>query len=355
MSSLDELRSTIKSLDEDIVDLVNERVQTAKKIGEIKQEKQRPIKNYHVEQQVINRFKDHAESAGLLERTGEELAKILITEAVRGQEEDRRQANRKHDGDTYLIVGGEGNMGTWLSQFLQEGGAEVKTVDKSPEADYTSIPSLQGFDCVIISTPVHITPTVISELRKRGTNTVIADITSVKQPVAGELEQAAEAGLPVTSFHPMFDHTTTTLDGKNVVIASLNDEEADSRIQSLFDETAASVTTIPFDEHDDHIRHTLGLPHVISLVFGSVLSSTGMDKEDLLRLGGTTFTEQTRATEQVFQENPDVYHAIQYYTEDNNAFNQIRETLEAVEEASNSDTPYKMRTLMKKGQSFFEE
>ncbi len=353
MTDLEGLRQEIKAKDREIIQLIEERVETARKIGAVKAREGKPIKNYHVEEQVLQRMKDLAGKHGLLDSTAENITETLIQEAVRGQEKHRRN-NADNSGDNYLIVGGEGKMGRWFQDYLRQGGTQVSTVDQGKTADYTTLPALNDYDAVLISTPVHITPQIISELRQRSPDATIADITSVKAPVKEELIAAKEAGLNVTSFHPMFDDTVKTLNGKNVIIASLGVRKADQRIKKLFANTAANISTIPFDEHDQHIVYTLGLPHIASLVFGSVLENTDTDFDTYQSIGGQTFLKHGEAAREVFNENPAVYHAIQHYSEGNQAlFDTVRDALDDVESAAQQQVPAKMQSIMKRGSNYF--
>ena len=353
MSDLDNLRDEIKTKDREIMALIEERVETARKIGAVKSREGKPIKNYHVEEQVLQRMKDLAGEHGLLEATAESITDALIQEAVRGQEKHRRK-QADNSGDNYLIVGGEGKMGRWFQDYLRQGGAQVSTVDKEQTADYTTLPSLKEYDAVLLTTPVHITPQILSELRQRSPDATIADITSVKAPVTDELRAAKNAGLRVTSFHPMFDHTTKTLNGKNVIIASLGVHQADQRIKKLFTNTAAQISTIPFEEHDQHIVYTLGLPHIASLVFGSVLKNTDEAFNTYQSMGGQTFLKQGEAAREVFNENPAVYHAIQHYSEGNQElFDAVRDALDNVQSAAQQQVPAEMQSIMRRGSNYF--
>jgi prephenate dehydrogenase/chorismate mutase len=351
--TLDDFRDRIKATDEQIIDLIEQRVSIAKEIGEVKAREGKPIKNYHVEQQVHERIRGLARNADLLDSTAEQITDALIKEAVRGQEDDRRQSLEAQDGDRYLLVGGEENMGRWFQDYLRQGGASVRTVDEKPTADHQTIPSLQDYDCVLLTTPVHVTPQILSEIRRRDPDVVVADITSVKAPVEDELKQLKDNGVPVTSFHPMFDADSNTLNGKNVIIASLNCSRADKRIRALFQETAAEVTTVPFDDHDRIITTTLALPHIVNLVFGDVLKDDEQSLSELNRLAGTTFQEQAHAAKEVFSENPAVYHAIQHYAGSAYLFTAIRSALQAVETAADQSHPEAMEEIMRETGAYF--
>lgn len=354
--SLDDLREKIKETDQNIISLIEKRVDIAQRIGKEKAADGQPIKNYHVEQAVLDRYKSLCDDAGLLDETADQLTEALIKEAVRGQETDRRLRHGQQDGDRYLIVGGEGNMGRWFQDYLRQGGAAVTTVDKAPEADHASLPSLDGYDGILLTTPIRITPQILAEIRRREPPGVVADIASVKAPVADELRAAQDAGLSVTSFHPMFDHTAKTLNNANVLIASLGDREADRRIQALFEETAANVKTVSFEEHDDIITYTLALPHITNLVFGAVLQSADATHEDHADTAGTTFRKQAEAASEVFSENPEVYHAIQHYNEHSaSLFEAVSKALTNIRDASEAVGPTQMESLMRKGQSYFSD
>lgn len=307
-------RERIREIDRRVVDLVAERVRLAREIGAIKRREGLPIRNYTVEAEVIRQARATCEAHGLDPRVGEELAHVLIEEAVRAQEADIRRASGRQLAGRALVVGGSGNMGRWFCEFLESKGYDVAVTDPRGAVEgYAYEPDVargaSAADVVLVAVPPAAVASVLDAVPDHA-RAVVLDISSLKSPCLDALRRAKARGLRATSLHPMWGPATRTLAGKNLVVCSVGDAEADRVARSLFEDTAARVVELPVEAHDAAMAYTLGLPHALNLVFGRVLAGARPVAE-LEPLAGPTFLKQARVAAEVAGENKDLYHQIQ--------------------------------------------
>lgn len=312
MEELEAIRDRIRGLDEQLVKLVEDRVQAAREAGQIKRREQVGIRDYDVERQVVDRIREGFQQRGLDPGVGERIARTLIAEALRVQEADGLKPVKGREGRA-LIVGGAGNMGAWLAHFMNGLGYEVIVNDIAGPLEgfaFTTDPRSTAKSCeiVVLATPPAETASVLQELE--GVQALVMDIASLKGPIREDLERLA-ADQPVTSVHPLWGPGTRVLSDKNVLVCDCGHEEATQRAVELFERSAVNVVRFPLDEHDDAMAYTLGLPHALNIAYADALSESGFEYEELAELGGPTFLRQSDVAAEVASENPQLYRQIQ--------------------------------------------
>lgn len=312
MAELDGVREEISSIDAQLVELIEQRVEAARQAGAIKREEGVGIRDYDVERAVVDRMGQRFEQRGLDAAMGEELARLLIAEALRVQEADGLRPAKGERGRA-LIVGGAGKMGAWLAHFMNGVGYEVIIHDIAGPLEgypYTTDArgTAQNVDIVLVATPPAATREVLEELE--GVDALVMDIASLKTPIEDQLTSMA-ASQPVTSVHPLWGPGTRVLSDKNVLVLDCGNPDATERAVELFELTAANVVELPLDAHDPAMAFTLNLPHALNLVYAEVLADSGRSFSKLAECGGPTFLKQTDVAAEVSRENPELYRQIQ--------------------------------------------
>ncbi len=312
MAKLDEARERIRELDQRLVETVAERIEAAKQAGQAKRSQHRPIRDYDVEKDVVERIKDGFDDAGLDPGLGEQIARLLIAEALRVQEAQGLEPGTGEQGSA-LIIGGAGKMGAWFAHFMNGLGYEVTIHDPAgPLEGFGSAEdpraAAQDADCIIISTPPSETGKILESLE--GTDALILDIASLKAPFQGTLKAMAQDHR-VTSIHPLWGPQARVLSGKNVVVLDCGNEEAAHEAREILTQTAATVVTLPLHLHDRLMAYTLGLPHALNIAYAEVLSTSGHAFSELALLGGPTFLKQNSVASEVVHEDPRLYREIQ--------------------------------------------
>lgn len=322
-SDLKQLRERIRTLDDQLLGLVKERLEVARAIGAVKMASGLPIKDYKVEKDVLARAAQRARELDLYEELATDLSKLLIRYSVQAQDEyhHRQSVGAATRPSRILIAGGLGRMGAWLAEFFDSFGHEVTLYEPSdtprggasPSHPLTSAlePALQRADIVVLSAPISETAALIDRLTTARPRGLVFDICSLKSPLVAAIERARHAGLRIASVHPMFGPKVEVLADRNIVVCDCGDAKSAAEARSLFESTSARLVTMPLAEHDKLMSCVLGLSHLSSLVFGRALATSGLAYERLAEVASTTFRAQLGVTVPVVNENPDLYYEIQ--------------------------------------------
>jgi chorismate mutase/prephenate dehydrogenase len=207
-------------------------------------------------------------------------------------------------------------MGAWLVRFFEDSGHHVGIVDvrrstggpgRIPDAE-TAVHTSRA---VVLATPIMETPPLLERLLDERTKCLILDILSVKAPIQSLLLAGARDGALVTSVHPMFGPSARTLTGRNLLIASCGVSAADRQARALFRRSALAITTIPIEHHDRLIAESLGLSHLVNLLFLGALSAAGPNASALARSSSATFSRQAAVARDVAHEGSRLYLDIQ--------------------------------------------
>jgi len=341
VSTLGELRERVRALDETILGQVAERMRLVEQISEIKRRERLPLRDWAQERVVLERALHHGRELGLPPTLVRELMRTIVAESRIRQERIRYRGQA--DATTCIgIVGGAGRMGRWFADFFENQGCEVRICDPAseprararggsePGARATGLPAGGGWpplpadggrvsaldalaaecDFIMIATPMRVAPQVIERLAALGTRAVVFDIASIKAPLRDAIGLARDAGVAITSVHPLFGPRCRTLSDKVICLCDCGDADATAHVRRLFEHTAATLVELSLDEHDRTMAWVLGLSHLINILFADVCRRGG-SLVSLSRVGSTTFVAQMKTTFTVVQEDPDLYFDIQ--------------------------------------------
>lgn len=347
---LDKYKKRLREIDENLLDLLNERVEIAKEIGKIKQEKHLPIRNYEVEKKVISKMKRLGNEKNLDAEFVENITKEMIKAAVEAQEEDYETEFKEQNqqGKTASILGGQGNMGRWFSEFLHSKGFDIQVIEEDDPLD------LDDSDLILVSVPQSVMEDVINDVIQKHPDAPVVEISSMKKHLHKVHENAKKEDVDIISIHPMFGPDKKILSGQNLILCK-NGSSKEDDIKNLFIDTALNVIEIPLDEHDDYMDYVLALPHIINLGMANVLSETDNDIETWKEIGGTTFNKQLDVTEEVAKENAELYHEIQYLSDNDDLITEITESLKTVKREGDKKDSQSFKDLMKRYKEYMKE
>lgn len=236
-------------------------------------------------------------------------------------------------GNTIAIVGFGGAMGRWFGRYFAAKGWTVLGYTRDPSnvsrlqasIGVTSLPgsievtaNLEGCipraSWIMLSIPVPAHRDVIERVAPvMQSGAVLLDIASVKSEIPGMLRSARERhGIHVLSTHPMFGPGAESMRHKNFIVMDL---EGDGKVAGAFKDLISKddpdiIDTTP-EEHDEMVAMTLGLPHFLNILFGTMLSDRGLSLPQMEGFGGTTFHLQHLIAQEVSLQDPSIYAAIQ--------------------------------------------
>lgn len=314
------LRDRLAELDGDILQLVARRQTLAAELGRLKAATGHPIHDYAQEKEVIDRARRSAAKLNVGGEMAEQLVLLLIRASLTVQEQDRVEASGEGGGRKVLLIGGAGRMGRWLARFLASQGFAVEVAD--PAGPVADLPHLDDWrdsslehDMIVVATPLRTSRVVLEELGARRPRGVVFDIGSLKTPLRPGLMALADAGVAVTSIHPMFGPDTELLFGRHVVFVDVGVPEATRRVRELFASTMAIQVDMDLESHDRLVAYVLGLSHAVNIAFFTALAESGETAQRLAQLSSTTFDAQLEVSRSVAGENPHLYYEIQALNE----------------------------------------
>lgn len=310
------LRTQLGDIDRQILELVARRNRTAAEIGRAKADLGEATRNFAQEKAVVERARRSADALDLSPDTAEEVLLALIRSSLTVQEKDRVQLSTTGGGRRVLIIGGAGKMGRWLAGFLDSQGFVVEIGDPAgPLIGFKQVDDWEHSpldqDIIIVAAPMRASASVLQVLAERAPSGVVFDIGSLKSPLRSGFDALREAGVRVTSVHPMFGPSTELLSGRHVIFIDLGDAEATAVARSLFDSTMAEQVEMDLDAHDRLIAFVLGLSHAVNIAFFTALAESGEDAPRLKQMSSTTFDSQLEVATRVAEENPWLYYEIQ--------------------------------------------
>lgn len=354
---LDDLRDRIARCDEEILAAVSRRLDAAAELGRIKSARGLPVRNFPVEAQVLERLRAGCAARGVDPELGDALAGLLIDHAVKLQAGLADRAPGGERGEA-VVVGGRGKMGRWLCGYLRAGGHRVRVLDPAARpGDEDSVADLEaagGADLLVLATPIASIPALLEALDPARHRGLVLDIASLKSPLVAPLRAAAARGLRVASAHPMFGPDVAHLIGRNVLFCDCGDRAALAEAKQLFVGVGAHLVELPLEEHDRHMGYVLGLAHLVNILYGRVLGTSGLDYRRLGEVASTTFGKQNATARDVLRENPDLYFEIQQLNATTPALaGQLHAALDEILGAVARGDREAFRRIMDAGRSFF--
>ncbi len=317
---LPELREQIAEVDRALLELLRRRMELAADVGRIKAGAGQQILVPDVHDQVLTRARQHADECGV--STG--VLEAIFDAVMRGSIERQHRvgvALRAEVGSRLLILGGAGNMGGWFHRFSKLLGHRVDLVDPAiaplPPAtgrfgSLADIPDLDVYDAIIVSTPLRTTPAHLEELIAARPRGLVIEIASIKDHLRSALDKGRDAGVRISSLHPMFGPGKSPYESLTFVVAFRDDPREETlRIEGWLRHPYTHLVQVPFDHHDRLMGWLLGLGHLSGMLFGCALTHAGLGIEELDACASTTYNRQAATALSVLLEDPDLYFDIQ--------------------------------------------
>jgi prephenate dehydrogenase len=246
-------------------------------------------------------------------------------------------------GKNITIIGGSGGMGQVFGKYFKNHGFNITLYARNEEKlkkvanrlgvkyDVSLEKSVIDADIVMISIPINSTPLMIKKvaplLKKEA---LIFDITSLKHKVYKSLKDVSET-FPINciSLHPMFGPGIKNL--KNYVIIYLrvggtkNYNDSIDNLLNIFRKDGVIITETTPDTHDLRIALTLGVPHMLNIIFLKLLKSSNESLKELTKYTGTTFLLQKVFAESIIQREMEMFSDIQM---ENQEFHKVLDLFE---------------------------
>ena len=357
--SLDELRSTLSSIDTRIVDLIAERQQVVANIGRTKRDTGTGTRDYAREKEVLDRGRARADELGIDPDLAEAVLRQLIRSSLESQERDRVVAEGKGDGRSVLVIGGAGQMGRWFVDFFASQGFATTVADASVEDGPGQFRNWTDagvdFDVIAVAAPLAVSGRILAQLAVLKPRGLVFDIGSLKTPLLDGLGELQRAGCQVTSLHPMFGPDTRLLSGRHLIVCDVGNAKATEAAKQLFNSTMVEQLDMSLEDHDRLIAYVLGLSHALNIAFFTALAESGEAAPKLARMSSTTFDSQLEVSEAVAHDNPRLYFEIQNLNKFGlGPLDALSEAADRIRELVAKGDEEGFVELMQKGRDYFE-
>jgi chorismate mutase/prephenate dehydrogenase len=308
--ALEHLRVQIDSIDQQLVDLLAQRLQVVQQVTKVKQQHDLPTFHPAREENLISARRAQAAQAGLDPDYVEDLFRTVLRHSRVGQLNTLSRRSVR-PGAKVLIVGGLGNMGRFFTTWFRQSDYEVRVLDREdwPRARLLA----DGIDLCLLAVPIDVIPAVALQIGPYlPPGCVLTDVTSLKlKPLEAMLK--GHAG-PVVGLHPLFGPATVTMDKQIVVVSpGRKPEECQWLLDQLTLWGNVLVETAPA-EHDELMGVVQALRHFATFAFGRFLHERGVPILRTLDLSSPIYRLELVMVGRLFAQDPSLYAEIVFAT-----------------------------------------
>lgn len=234
------------------------------------------------------------------------------------------------------IVGGTGQFGQHMGEYLQEGneilisGSSVERAKEEAEPhgwEYGEGKEIvKDADVVIISVPIKKTVEIIHEVGPNvPDDALLCDVTSVKQKPVEAMKQYSEE---VLGMHPMYA-PSNSIKGQKIVMCPEKGNKW-TMFEEFWKEHGADLHFTDPESHDKATSIVQGLMHYSELVIADVIRRSEFSNEELDEYSTPIYQIITDLTARMLNQKAELYGSIQ---NENPEIGEVRRTfLESAED-----------------------
>ena len=201
------------------------------------------------------------------------------------------------------IIGGTGQVGTWLANFLQNHGLIVTTSGRKNNIQK----NIKEADLIFISVPISTASPIIKNINgyiKK--NASIIDLSSVMHDSTIALEETKKASANV---HFLFNPNVATLQNQQIVINTIKSSPLINAVYKYFEQAGAHIISMGSKEHDIQMAHIQSLTHFANLALAKISLDNGVDLAG--KLSTPVFLTQLSVLNRVASQKSDLLTEIQ--------------------------------------------
>ena len=281
------LRRQIDRIDLDLVQLLKNRSQAAKLLGEIKKRRRMRLRDPKREAVILRKMDRLAKAMDLDQGHVRSIFRQIFGLAVKAQRgTDRR--GRSLVNLHVLVIGGTGGMGRLFAQLARIQGASVKIVGRNKsrtrkaaremEIEYGTLSDAKTSDLVIVATPTDVTSKVaVQAARRMKDGAMLADLSSVKTGIADVIARRISKQVEYVSLHPLFSPDVNSLTGENIVAIPINPGHLWTRLARALTIEGAKIRVSSIRVHDFAMAYVQVIHHFAMLALGISLGPLSRD------------------------------------------------------------------------------
>lgn len=297
------IRDQIDHVDQQLIQLLAQRLSLVADVGKIKLEHGLPLYAPDREAAMIAARRQEAEKQGIPADLIEDVLRRVMRESYISEHRHGFKATNpaiQH----IVVVGGKGKLGGLFARMFACSGYQVTSLDQADWAQAASI--LEPAQLVLVCVPIDKTLAVLEKLEPYlHEEMILADLTSVKaEPLAKML--AVHRGA-VVGLHPMFGPDIASF--AKQVVACCHGRFAE-RYQWLLDQIrlwGATLEVIDAQEHDKAMTYIQALRHFSTFAYGLHLSQQPVKLSQLLALSSPIYRLELAMIGRLFAQDGALY------------------------------------------------
>ncbi|GJH42719.1 bifunctional chorismate mutase/prephenate dehydrogenase [Pasteurella canis] len=303
MDVLKELRAQIDQVDRELLQLLAQRLDLVKQVGEVKHKHGLPIYVPEREMDMLTARRLEAEALGVSADLIEDVLRRVMRESYTSENQfGFKKVNPQIK--KIVVVGGRGKLGSLFVRYFTLSGYYVEVLER--EDWQSAVDIFKGADVVIVSVPIANTVETIKRLTPFLTeNMLLADLTSVKRaPLAAMLDCHKGA---VLGLHPMFGPDIASM-AKQVIVRC--DGRFEERYQWLIEQIhiwGAKFYSVEATEHDHSMTYIQALRHFSTFANGLHLSKQPVQLSSLLALSSPIYRLELAMIGRLFAQDAALY------------------------------------------------
>ena len=298
---LDKLREQIDGIDSRLVELLAQRSELTRKVGEFKSKTGLPIYVPSREAKLLQSRKQQAAEYGLSESLIEDVLRRIMRESY--QTQNKQYLCTRPELNKIVVVGGRGALGSKFVTMFERSGYLVQVLEKD---DWDQAETLfDGASLVLVAVPIKKTEALIATLTQLPKDCVLADITSTK---AGPLQAMLDVHQgPVVGLHPMFGPDVPGLVKQVVVVCHGREQEKYDWLLEQIRIWGAAVIEQEAQRHDEAMAFIQVMRHFSSFVYGAHLAQENPCLTELLQLSSPIYRLELAMVGRLFAQDPILY------------------------------------------------
>ena len=222
------------------------------------------------------------------------------------------------------VIGGTRGLGNWIAKFLKKKGCDVTITGRNSQlgmniakkmgVKYTpnNQEATHNAQIVILAVPIDKTPQTIIEITPHlKAESLLMDVTSVKEEPALIMEENIPDGVEFIPAHPMFGPRVRSLDGQVVVLTPINKGHWYPKILDFLEsENARIIETTP-QIHDQMMSIVQGLTHFTYISIAATLKKLEVDVKGSRKFASPIYSLMLDMIARITAQNPYLCYSIQ--------------------------------------------
>jgi chorismate mutase/prephenate dehydrogenase len=305
MSTLINLRQRIDELDRQLMEVIKQRLDTAREIYALKAANGLGIFDAEREHAILERLKITASQQGMSTDLVIDIMRRILSESyIQANKSPIYQVNP--DVRKIVILGAKGKMGALFANQFKLSGYQVQELDKE------NVPyAIQAFEeagLVLICVPIEEFLNTISALPALPNHCILADITSVKsKPMKAMLE--AHQG-PIVGLHPMFGPKVKTLAHQLIIYCQGRETEKSDWLIKQLKIWGVRIEMCSPEQHDEMMAYIQTLNHLGLYAIGTFLINENINLDLLIRLGTPNYKVLLGLIKRFLDQSPQLYWSL---------------------------------------------